>query len=126
VYRSITAPDLVRGGKVEHSIKHVRDIRPLNGSLFVGMGARLFADQVHLTHQLTYLESPIISMMLRLPAALGLCVNSSFTGLRKDELATDASGDFAFVFSEVGDGFEIRHQTPGQPHQLNVALSFSL
>ncbi len=29
-------------------------------------------------------------------------------------------------FSEVGDGLEVRHQTPGQPHQFDVALGFSL
>ncbi|MNS97292.1 hypothetical protein D3C72_1316180 [compost metagenome] len=43
-----------------------------------------------------------------------------------NELATDASDGLAVVFSEVGDGLEIRHQTPGQPHQFDVALSFSL
>ena len=43
-----------------------------------------------------------------------------------DELATDASDGLAVVFSEVGDGLEVRHQTPGQPHQFDVALSFSL
>jgi hypothetical protein len=29
-----------------------------------------------------------------------------------NELATDASDGLAVVFSEVGDGFEIRHQPP--------------
>lgn len=42
------------------------------------------------------------------------------------ELATDASDGLAVVFSEAGDGLENRHQTSGQPHQLDVALSFSL
>lgn len=42
-----------------------------------------------------------------------------------NELATDASDDLAVVFSEVGNGPEIRHQTPGQPHQLDVASGFS-
>ena len=43
-----------------------------------------------------------------------------------NELVTDASDGLAVVFSEVGDGLEIRHQTPGQPHQFDIALGFSL
>ncbi len=43
-----------------------------------------------------------------------------------NELATDASDGISVVFPKVGDGLEIRHQTPGQPHQFDSALSFSL
>ena len=43
-----------------------------------------------------------------------------------DELTTHASNGLAVVFAEVGDGLEIRHQTPGQPHQLDIALRFAL
>ena len=38
------------------------------------------------------------------------------------ELPTDAADCLAVILAEVGDGLEVRHQTPGQPHQLNVAL----
>jgi hypothetical protein len=43
-----------------------------------------------------------------------------------NELATDASDGLAVVFSEVGNGLEVRHQTPGQLHQFDIALGFSL
>ena len=42
-----------------------------------------------------------------------------------NKLSTDASDGLAVVFSQVGDGLEVGHQTPGQPHQLDVALGFS-
>jgi hypothetical protein len=29
-------------------------------------------------------------------------------------------------FAKIGDGFEIRHHANSQPHQLDVALGFSL
>jgi hypothetical protein len=60
----MSPPNLVGGRHAELSIKHVRDIRPLHGRLFIGMGARLFADQVYLAHQLTYLESPDLHAVL--------------------------------------------------------------
>jgi hypothetical protein len=62
----------------------------------------------------------LVKLRSRLLTALNLLPT------QHNELATDASDSLAVVFSEVGDGFEIRHQTPGQPHQLDVALSFSL
>ena len=54
--RNITAPDLIGGGDGKLTIQHVRDIRSLHGGLFVGMGARLLADLVHLAHPLAYLS----------------------------------------------------------------------
>ncbi|MOA00449.1 hypothetical protein D3C78_1198110 [compost metagenome] len=42
------------------------------------------------------------------------------------ELPTDAADCLAVILAEVGDGFEVRHQAPGQPHQLDVALRFAL
>jgi len=42
-----------------------------------------------------------------------------------NKLSTDASDGLAVVFSQVGDGLEVGHQTSGQPHQLDVALGFS-
>ena len=39
---------------------------------------------------------------------------------------TNAAVGLAVVLTEVGDGLEVRHQAPGQPHQLNVALGLSL
>jgi len=62
--RDVTALNLVGGRHAEPSIKHVRDIRPLHGRLFIGMGTRLFADQVYLSHQLAYLESPDLHAVL--------------------------------------------------------------
>jgi len=41
------------------------------------------------------------------------------------ELPTDAADCLAVIFAEVSDGLEVRHQTPGQPHQLKVALSLT-
>jgi hypothetical protein len=43
-----------------------------------------------------------------------------------DELTADSSDGLAVVFSEVGDGLEIRRQSPGQPHQFDIALRLSL
>lgn len=43
-----------------------------------------------------------------------------------DELPTNAAYGLAVVLAEVGVGLEVRHQTPSQPYQLDVALSLSL
>ena len=43
-----------------------------------------------------------------------------------DELTADAADCFAVVFAEVGDGLEIGHQTPGQPHQFDIAVGLFL
>lgn len=43
-----------------------------------------------------------------------------------DELPADIANGFAVVTPEVGNGFEVRSQSPGQPHQLEVALAFAL
>jgi hypothetical protein len=43
-----------------------------------------------------------------------------------DELRTGCTDCSAIVAAEIGDGFEIRRQTPGQPHQLDIAMAFSL
>jgi hypothetical protein len=43
-----------------------------------------------------------------------------------NKLAADASDGLAVVFSDVSDGLEIRHQTTGKPHQLDVALDLAL
>jgi hypothetical protein len=42
------------------------------------------------------------------------------------ELAADLADRLAVILAEVGDGLEVRCQTPGQPHQLDVTLSFAL
>ncbi|MNL21791.1 hypothetical protein D3C87_1430960 [compost metagenome] len=42
------------------------------------------------------------------------------------ELPADAANGFAVVFAKVGNGFEVRSQTPRQPHQLDVALGLTL
>lgn len=60
----ITAPDLIGGYDGKLTIQHVRDIRSLCGGLFVGMGTRLLADQVHLAHQHAYLEPPELQAVL--------------------------------------------------------------
>ena len=39
-----------------------------------------------------------------------------------DELAADATDALRIVLTEVGDGTEVGHQTPDEPHQLQVAL----
>ncbi len=38
------------------------------------------------------------------------------------ELATHQADGFAVVLSKIRDGLEVRGQTPGEPHQLDVAL----
>lgn len=43
-----------------------------------------------------------------------------------DELATRRPDRRAVVLPEVGDGLEVRRQTPGQPHHLDVALRLPL
>src|SRR3981081_2904254 len=42
------------------------------------------------------------------------------------ELTADPADGLAVVFPEVGYRLEVRHQTAGQPNQLDVALAFSL
>src|SRR6187399_1820734 len=43
-----------------------------------------------------------------------------------DEAAAHAADAGPVVVPEVGDGLEVRRQTTGQPHQLDVALGFAL
>jgi hypothetical protein len=43
-----------------------------------------------------------------------------------NELAAHRPDRRPVVAAEVGDGLEVRRQAPGQPHQLDIALSFSL
>jgi len=68
----------------------------------------------------------VVDYLNLLPSMATMFCEQSQLLTQQNELATDASDGLAVVFSEVGDDLEIRHQTPGQPHQLNVALSFSL
>lgn len=42
------------------------------------------------------------------------------------ELPADAANGLAVVLAKVGDGFEVRSQSPGRPHQLEVALGLTL
>jgi len=42
------------------------------------------------------------------------------------ELPADTANGLAVVFAKVGDGFEVRSQSSGQPHQLDATLGFSL
>ena len=42
------------------------------------------------------------------------------------ELAADLADGLAIVLAEIGYRLEVRHQTPGQPHQLDVALALPL
>jgi hypothetical protein len=46
--------------------------------------------------------------------------------LRREVSRWALASRLAVVSAKVGKGFEIRHQTPGQPHQLDVALCFPL
>ena len=41
------------------------------------------------------------------------------------ELAADAANGFAVVLAKVGNGFEVRSQTPREPHQLDIALGLA-
>ncbi len=50
----IATPHLIGTLDSELTIQPIRDIWPLNRSLFVGMRARLLADQAQLTHQPTH------------------------------------------------------------------------
>ncbi len=45
---------------------------------------------------------------------------------QQDELSARAANGLAVVLAEVGDGFEIGHQSPGEPDQFYVALRLSL
>jgi hypothetical protein len=42
------------------------------------------------------------------------------------ELPTDAADCLAVILAEVGDGFEVWGEPPGQPHQFEIALAFAL
>ena len=42
------------------------------------------------------------------------------------KLTANIADRFAVVFAETGDGLEVRHQTPRQPHQLDIALALFL
>jgi hypothetical protein len=43
-----------------------------------------------------------------------------------DELRAGRADRRTIVAPEVGDGFEVRRQPPGQPHELDIAAAFSL
>jgi hypothetical protein len=43
-----------------------------------------------------------------------------------DELRASCAYGGAIIAPEIGDGFEIRSQAPGQPHQLDIAVTFAL
>ena len=43
-----------------------------------------------------------------------------------DELSAYTADSRAIVLAEIGDRFEIRHQSAGQPHQFDIALGLAL
>src|ERR1700730_17954391 len=45
---------------------------------------------------------------------------------QSDELAASPPDRRAIVLPEVRDGLEVRRQTPGQPHQLDIATGLTL
>src|SRR5882724_371975 len=45
---------------------------------------------------------------------------------KQHERAADFADRLAVVFAEIGDRFEIRHQTAGQPDKLDIALALAL
>ncbi|SSI75528.1 Protein of uncharacterised function (DUF2699) [Acinetobacter baumannii] len=53
----VATPHLIGMLGREFAVQPIRDIRPLNRGLFVGVRARLLADQAQLTHQPTHSET---------------------------------------------------------------------
>ena len=53
----VATPDLVGRFDIELSVQDIRDIRPLDCRLFIGVWSRLFADQFQFTHQPAHLET---------------------------------------------------------------------
>src|SRR5882672_10264141 len=86
----------------------------------------------HLFH--TGLQLPVGEVLVAVVDRLELAAVNSNDGLRKhiqvpaqdDKLPAHATDGGAVVFTEVGDGLEVRRQTASQPDQLKVALGLSL
>ena len=55
---NVTAPNLVWLGNIEFTIQCIWNVRPLDRCFFVGMRARLLADQPQFPHQASHLETP--------------------------------------------------------------------
>jgi len=84
-----------------------------------------------------FFHSPFSLALVKLRSPLLTAPNTAIDGdqnfskqsqllTQHNELATDASDGLAVVFSAVSDGLEVGYQPPGQSHQLDVALGFSL
>src|SRR5947208_13444888 len=73
------------------------------------------------------LRSRVLTALNLLPSNRNACLAQQLkASAQHHELTADLVDGVAIILAEVGYRLEIRHQAPGQPHQLDVTLAFPL